>query len=140
MEVKSIEKIEDMFRVVLQASEEEHEVKVWATRKFGPDELSCSVVYEDSGGEEVESEVEEVVLDAIEKSEKAAEKTGEYEIRHSDNYGGECIFLKKGKLPNAGMDPKTCRHPRGAACYAEWEGALGHGWYCTLCGEVIQVG
>jgi len=82
VEIKSIEKIEETFRVSLQLSKDEHAVNVLITRKFDP-ELSCSVVYEDPTtpivdmvgiGEEgpVEAEIEQFVLNAIEKSEDDA--------------------------------------------------------------------
>lgn len=67
-----------------------------------------------------------------------------YETRYSENYGGECIFLKRGQdPPSAGVDPKDCSHPGEYTRYIEWEiqgTGLGHGWYCSLCGEIVQYG
>lgn len=64
------------------------------------------------------------------------------EKRWSDNYEGECYFLKKGeRFPFKGDDPNKCQHPSEAWEYAEWESQhLGHGWFCSLCGTLLQVG
>ncbi|MEE9199156.1 MAG: hypothetical protein V3U26_05105 [Dehalococcoidia bacterium] len=43
-------------------------------------------------------------------------------------------------FPNMGFDPKLCPHPSGFSGHYFSEGPLGHGNFCTLCGEFLQAG
>jgi len=63
-------------------------------------------------------------------------------FRRSDKTGDFEIFLERGERPPFGkLDPKDCKHPASAWVYVEWRSEwLGHGYYCALCGELMQVG
>ena len=61
--------------------------------------------------------------------------------RHYDRKGTPVIFLQPGEdFPSFGYPREKCAHPSIYATYAEWDGPLGHGWFCALCGELLQVG
>ena len=66
------------------------------------------------------------------------------ELRENSNYderGTKVLFFKeRERFPSFGFDPKKCSHPSPYNLYAEWEGPIGHGWFCALCGELVQVG
>ena len=62
-------------------------------------------------------------------------------IRHSERAGQETIFLGKGEdFPSFGFNRKACPHPSQYTSFAEWDGYVGHGYFCALCGEMLQVG
>ena len=63
------------------------------------------------------------------------------ELRYSERTGEMTLFLAKGeKFPSFGMNRDICPHPSQYSTFAEWEGPLGHGWFCALCGKLLQVG
>lgn len=43
-------------------------------------------------------------------------------------------------LPNMGFDPRLCPHPAEFSGSYFSDGALGHGTFCTLCGQFLQAG
>ena len=59
-----------------------------------------------------------------------------------DDEGTDVIYIRKGEqFPNMGFNRATCPHPSKYMVYGEWESdILGHGWFCSLCGKVMQVG
>ena len=60
---------------------------------------------------------------------------------HYDDKGTPVITLAKGeKFPSFGFLKGMCPHPSIYSVYAEWDGPLGHGWFCALCGTLNQVG
>jgi len=51
------------------------------------------------------------------------------------------IYVMDMKFPSFGAEPANCPHPSKYHLYAEWESnSLGHGWFCALCGTLMQVG
>ena len=60
---------------------------------------------------------------------------------HYDDKGTPVVFLLKGQpFPSFGYPREQCPHPSIYSVYAEWDGLLGHGWFCALCGELNQAG
>ena len=65
------------------------------------------------------------------------------QLRPNKRYDREetpVIFVRGKNCPSLGCPKRECPHPRMYTIYAEWEGGLGHGWFCVLCGEVMQEG
>jgi hypothetical protein len=52
---------------------------------------------------------------------------------------GICVPERE-PFPNMGFDPKRCPHPTEFAGHYFSDGALGHGSFCTLCGQFLQAG
>jgi len=51
------------------------------------------------------------------------------------------IYVKDMNFPSFGAHPDNCPHPSKYHLYAEWDSkSLGHGWFCALCGKLMQVG
>jgi len=63
-------------------------------------------------------------------------------FRKSWRTGSVEIYLEGDEKPPFGkLDPEDCIHPPSAWVYVEWRSEyLGHGYYCALCGKLMQVG
>ena len=60
---------------------------------------------------------------------------------HYDPERTPVIWVDKGEsFPSFGYPKEKCPCPSKYHFYAEWEGRLGHGWFCALCGKLTQVG
>ena len=62
-------------------------------------------------------------------------RPGNYDVEHS-----LVLYCESGIFPSFGFPRSQCSHPSIYHTYAEWEGPLGHGWFCALCGDLLQVG
>ena len=64
------------------------------------------------------------------------------ELRYSSRTEQQTIYLRRREpFPSFGFPKQLCPHPAQYSSFAEWESdSLGHGWFCALCGELLQVG
>ena len=83
-----------------------------------------------------------MATDIVTAATKGKAKLQYYDWTVGDRSGRQWgIYVPNGEgFPSMGFDRRTCPHPTDFWGSYFSDGALGHGMFCTLCGEFMQAG